>query len=46
MLDLWVSDEDVRGDSCKQIEGVARMLEHIIATYGMLPLGLHLQQDS
>lgn len=46
MLDLWVSDEDVCGDSCKQIEGVARMLEKIIATYGMLPLGLHLQQDN
>ena len=45
-LDLLVSHEDMKSDSCSQVEGIARMLDKVLATYGMLPLGLHLQQDN
>jgi len=45
-LDLWVSDEDLRKDSCTQIEGIARMIQKALDRFGHLPLGLHLQQDN
>ena len=45
-LGFYISNEEVRKDSCTQLEVIFRSLSDLVQEHGQLPLTFHLQQDN